>query len=362
MNRFVISLLLFALSTACSTPASRKPEPKSNPEATSFGQQLVQFERKLELLRKEHLIPGMSAAFVRSNELVWSKGFGFSEIKSKIPAHPETVYHLSSLTKLFAATVVLQLVEEGKIDLDKPLSFYGIKSRSGETDRVTVRHLLTHTSESTPPGTRYRYNGTRFGELDRVLEHVTRKRFGLLLTEGIIDPLALSSTAPNPEDLESCRMARKDPRKILVALAMGYESAGKKPVPYATYFGTSAGMVSSVMDMAKFSVAYDHDRLLKPETRKAATTAFTMTNTVPEIRFPCGLGWFVQEFRNQKILWHHGLWQGTSALIVKIPDQGTTFVLLANSDRLSSTFDLGVDENVSRSPFARTFLDRFLAP
>ena len=74
---------------------------------------------------------------------------------------------------------------------------------------------------------------------------------------------------------------------------------------------------------------------------------------------PYGYGWFVQEIENKKVLWHYGQWTGISSLIVKVPEQKITFVVLANSDILSSAFDL-VNGDVMNSPYASLFLYSFV--
>lgn len=68
------------------------------------------------------------------------------------------------------------------------------------------------------------------------------------------------------------------------------------------------------------------------------------------------LGWFVQRLRGATVIWHYGWDQANSTLIVKVPERNATFVLLGNSEALSRKFDLGQDEKVTRSPFAKEFL------
>jgi CubicO group peptidase (beta-lactamase class C family) len=215
---------------------------------------------------------------------------------------------------------------------------------------------LTHTSEGSP-GERYRYNGTRFGHLDRILERVTTKRFAHLVSTQILDPLQLVNTGPNPQDETNCKLANRVPNLINIKLAMGYDAKGKKAIAYPQYFGTSAGMVSTVLDVAKFSIAYDLNMLLKAETREKSWTAHT--NSLGE-KLPYGLGWFIHEHDGKKIVWHYGWWQGNSSLIVKIPSEGATFVLLANSEMLSSPFGLGLDANVFKTKFAEAYLTNFV--
>jgi CubicO group peptidase (beta-lactamase class C family) len=109
-----------------------------------------------------------------------------------------------------------------------------------------------------------------------------------------------------------------------------------------------------VRNVARFSVELDDDRLLKQETRD---WAFTPTLSSKGKSLAYGLGWFVQERKRGKPVWHYGWWDGDSSLIIKVPGRNLTFILLANSDGLSCKFDLGKDEDVTRSPFPRAYLN-----
>ena len=300
-------------------------------------------------MRQRYRVPGMSAALVADDRVVWTRGFGHADVASGTPATPDTVYHLASLTKPCAAVVLLQLVEAGRLDLDAPVSQYGVALESPGV--VRVRHLLTHTSEGVP-GERYHYNGSRFALLDRVIAGVTGTSFATELGQRILEPLGLYDTAPNPRQPRRCAEARRDADAFARRLATGYDDDGITPVAYQAYFGTAAGLVSTVGDMARFAIAVDTGRLLRPATRELAfTPAVSPSGAV----LPYGLGWFVQEHRGTTLRWHYGLWTGTSSLIVTVPERRLTFILLANSAGVS-LFGLGSGD-VLRSPFARAFLD-----
>ncbi|HEX8847823.1 MAG TPA: serine hydrolase domain-containing protein, partial [Pyrinomonadaceae bacterium] len=126
----------------------------------SDAERIARLETLLENLRQELKIPAYSAAIVKDQKVLWAKGFGYADVENKIPATEHTPYHLASLTKTFASTILMQLVQEGKIKLDDPVSKYGITLESDGV--IRVRHLLSHTSEGNP-GEQYRYNGNRFG-------------------------------------------------------------------------------------------------------------------------------------------------------------------------------------------------------
>ena len=163
-------------------------------EQPSESARVARFETMLESLRQELKIPAYSAAIVKDQKVIWAKGFGYADVENKIPATEHTAYHLASLTKTFASTILMQLVQEGKIKLDDPVSKYGITLESDGV--IRVHHLLSHTSEGNP-GEQYRYNGNRFAELDKVVERATGKSFAELLIANILDPLGMNETAPN---------------------------------------------------------------------------------------------------------------------------------------------------------------------
>jgi CubicO group peptidase (beta-lactamase class C family) len=311
---------------------------------------LRRLEENLERLRTRWNVPGMAAGVARSNQIIWTKGFGYADVAAKRPVTPDTVFHLASLTKPFAAVVLLQLVEAGRLDLDAPVADFGIDLRADGV--VRVRHLLTHTSEGRP-GEKFRYSGNRFARLDKVLEQVTGSSFAQVVGERILDPLGLTNTSPNPYAPAACVAAHRDPAQFLQRSARGYAFDGQTPVDYPKHFVTAAGLVSTVGDVLRFSMALDGDRLLRPATRQMA---FTPAQSPKGKTLPYGLGWFIQQRRRETIVWHYGWDKANSTLIVKVPDRQLTFVLLGNSEALSRKFDLGQDEDVSRSPFAREFL------
>jgi CubicO group peptidase (beta-lactamase class C family) len=322
--------------------------------ARSPARNLAEFRWRLERHREDWGIPGFAAAVVRDGEVVWARGFGFADLAWRQPAEPHTVYHLASLTKTFAAAVVLLLAEEGKLGLDDPVVKYEVEmENAGE---VTVRHLLSHTSKGVP-GTRFQYDGARFGKLDQVIAAASGRSFGELLVERILRPIELRDTAPNPEDAAAFALTGLDREDFRHRLATGYASDGFTRVAYPQYFGAAAGLVSTAVDMAHWAIAILAGRVLRPESW---ALAFTPAASPDGKRFPYGLGWFVQEERGVKLVWHYGLWTGNSSTIVLVPDRGLAFVALANSDMLTRKFDMWMDGDVLHSPFAREFVEAFV--
>jgi CubicO group peptidase (beta-lactamase class C family) len=390
----------------------------------------------------------------------------------------------------------MQLVQDGKIKLDDPVSKYGITLESDGV--ITVRHLLSHTSEG-KPGEQYRYNGNRFGELDKVVQRSTGKSFGELLIANILDPLSMNETAPNVPRIvntkspsAASRVAEEEVKAAVMDIISGFNSGNVEQIerrlapqqnrfpgeggfltsfidatelraafqagfkikfetqnleaavygdsaiatfllsgtvtppggnprndgpwrgsffwnkqdgawklvhshqsaltrpmitekhqqrfdavvktlaqPYAldrefkttkiSYpqgFSTSAGLMSTVLDMAKYDIAIDQNKFLTKETQQLA---FTPTVSTRGEELPYGLGWFTQNYKGTKLLWHYGYWTGNSSFILKVPERNMTFIIMANSDNLSRPTDLGSGEALS-SPVGMAFLKTFIFP
>lgn len=314
------------------------------------------FPADLDALRVQLRIPGMAAAIVEDGQIIWATGFGQAIVESGIEATSSTPFHLASLTKPFAATILMQLVEEGSVDLDDPVSDYGVTITSSGV--ISVRHLLTHTSEGIP-GSGYSYNGSRFGNLGQVIQSASGRSFGDLLVERILEPLGLQKTAPNPRQPEAFSLTGLDRDQFLLEMAAGYEVNGSvvRPREHPSYFGAAAGLVASAEDMAAFSMAIDEGQFLSSETWDQV---FTPAASNSGEALPYGLGWFIQEYQGVKLQWHYGYWTTNSSLIVRAPELGLTFVVLANTQTLSSPYGLGADNNVMRSAVARLFVEEYV--
>ena len=301
---------------------------------------LAALEAHLAQLCEELSIVGMAAGVLRGRELIWFRGFGYADLMEKTPVTRHTPFHLASLTKTFASTLLMQLVENGRLNLDSPAADYGIKLKSHGT--ITVRHLFAHTSGGNP-GERYQYDGSRFGQLDRVLEQITGRSFEANLNRIIVQPLGLKNTGRMGETFD-------------VALASPYELNDKGDLvrgAYPTYFGSSAGLVASVADYAEYIVALKDNRLLRSET---LSLAWTPTRSTAGHDLPYGLGWFVETVKDAKVIWHYGYWHCVSTLVAIVPEQDQAFFAFANTDVSSRGFDLGCG-HIVRSPVGAKFLE-----
>jgi hypothetical protein len=110
--------------------------------------------------------------------------------------------------------------------------------------------------------------------------------------------------------------------------------------------------------MAKYDIAIDQNKFLTKETQQLA---FTPTRSTKGEALPYGLGWFTQNYKGTRLLWHYGYWTGNSSFILKVPERDMTFIIMANSDNLSRPTDLGSGDALT-SPVGIAFLKTFIFP
>lgn len=369
MKRFVSITTLILLITFTGNSQGKKDFRATHSVA------LNKFELRIEKLRKKYSIPSLSAGLATDDNLFWKKGFGYADIENKIIPDENTIYHLASITKTFGSIILLQLVEQGKIKLNDPVTKYDIHlgARWNDDSRIQVQHLLTHTSQGNSlnafkPGYSFHYNGDYYGRLGQVIAS-SGKSFGELLVENIINPLNLKHTAPTVDDSLNFNLTgyNQDTIRKLMAKPYDYDKKNNKviPIKYPVHFSPAAGLISSVSDLAVYSHAIDEGKFLNDTTWQQVFTPYVSKRGRT---LSYGEGWFVKTFKGIKYVWHTGLWQGVSSLIIKVPEKKLTFIILANSQDLSRPFYAGfpiyfrrsLHKNLKASPFARAFMKGFV--
>lgn len=320
-----------------------------------------QFIMGLDSIRTQLNIPGMAVAVKQRNTILLKQGYGYSDLENKIPVTSQTTFRVASVTKTLTSTLVMQLVEKKKLNLDNPITAYGIDL--GDSS-ITVKQLLTHTSDGVP-GKYFQYNGYRFGLLGPVLEKASGVPFYRLLTERILIPVNMLSSAPSISLNQFYEYKTINPLILpffdtaFSRLAKPYELTGSgtvKRIEYINEFGAFGGLVTNVEDLLKYSDAIDHNSLISQSTQKRI---FTPNRTDNGAITPYGMGWFVQSYKNRDYYWHYGQTQGESALFVKVPSLELTLVVLCNTDKLSQPFPLG-DGDLFMSPVASLFYHCFI--
>jgi CubicO group peptidase (beta-lactamase class C family) len=322
---------------------------------------LLLFERYLEPLRVSAGIPGLSAAIYQDGQPVWETGLGMRDLEASHPATVSTPYLIGDLTQPLTAMLVLYCADRGMLRLDDPI---GNWAPTIETPGSTLRQLLTHLHPAAPNG--FRYDNSRYAHLARPIEACFKQPFRKAIASEVFDALGMTTAVPGydiatvPEELRQLFDDERLERyaAVLQQLAVPYRvdrraRATRNTIP-ATGVDGASGLIASVRDLARFDRALWTE--LRPETLNMAWTN-TTHNGLPT---PFGLGWFVQNYNGEKLVWHFGyVPDAYSSLILKVPSRRLTLILLANSDGLSAPFSLH-EGDVTSSLFARTFLRLFL--
>jgi CubicO group peptidase (beta-lactamase class C family) len=253
-------------------------------------------------------------------------------------------------------------VDQGGVPLDEQVI---ARTPSFGEPQTTLRQLLSHTQ---PDGSGYQYSPGRFAALTPVVEQCGQAPYRALLTWEILDRFAMLDSSPDyvmatptPADaalFDSNHLARF--ADVIARIATPYRINSGRPqrnndAPHPRV-DAADGVISSVRDLVRFDNALGADALLAEATRNAAWTQ-TVNGAGP---LPTGLGWFVQNYHDEPIVWQFGLTRGGhSALIVKVPNRGLTYIILANSDGLAAPFTLESGD-VTSSLFASLFLRMFV--
>jgi CubicO group peptidase (beta-lactamase class C family) len=321
------------------------------------------FERYLDSLREQAGIPGMSATILQNGVTVWGRGFGRQNVDSPAPPTLDTPYAVGNLSQAFGATLLLKkCFDEGHAELSDPVIRWEPRYSEPTT---TLYDLLTHL---TPAGV-FRYNPARFATLTAVLDECGDVRYDLLLTEEIFDRLGMADSVPGhsliaPTGTDAALFTAETLQRYAdvvrrMAVAYRVDRSGRATRSDITPVRADAahGIVTTANDLARFDSALNAGTLLTSSTRQAAWTQGNNASGP----IPTGLGWFVQNYNNEPIVWQFGLVDGGhSSLIMKVPNRGITMILLANSDGLSAPFALE-NGDITTSLFAQLGL-RLLVP
>ncbi len=305
------------------------------------------------------------AALVAENGKVVYKGaFGMANMEWGIPNTPDTRFRLGSITKQFTAMLTLQLVEQGKIKLDGKITDYLPDYRKDIGEKVTVHHLLTHTSgipsytgqpgflenvSRNPykvgefvkkyasgnlefePGSKFAYNNSGYFLLGAIIEQVTGKSYEQALKENILDPAGMKNTGYDHHNT------------IIPKRATGYSKTSEgytnaayldMSIPYA-----AGSMYSTVEDLHLWDQALYTDKLISPQSKALMYKPFLSDYAY---------GWvirnasFKQNDKPVQLIAHGGGINGFTTTIVRYPNEKNLIVMLDNTgtgylDRLSES-------------------------
>jgi CubicO group peptidase (beta-lactamase class C family) len=324
---------------------------------------LSRFGDYLESLRAQAGIPGLAATMASTTDVTFERAFGQQDIERNVFARTDTPFPLDASTQLVVAAQALRCVEEGRLSLDDTVGKFDSTSADAG---ATLRQILTHTTAAAD-GLRFSYRPNRLAPLAAAISACAGDSFsGAMIS--LLERLNMRDSVPG-SDGRSWPPASADPggavseryTALLGRLATPYTVDANRKASASRYsataFSPASGLISTALDLAKFDLAIKRGQLLRAETLALAWAPPVGANGQ---RLPHGLGWFVQSYNGEPIVWQFGVSDsGSSSMILTAPFRGLTLILLANSSGLARPFSLEAGD-VTVSPFARLFLEIFV--
>ncbi len=295
-------------------------------------------------MQKQH-IPGLSLAVVKEGKIIKVAGYGLANIEHNIPAKPETVYKIASVSKQFLATGIMLLAQEGKLRVDDNVSKY-LDGTPATWQAITLRHFLTHTSgvvREAPGfdpfkvqddfdviktafdlplrftmGEKYEYCNVGYFSLAEIIRRVSGKGWEEFLHERVFAPTGMTATRATTT------------KAIIPNRADGYDwnkNAQQNALEYLA-LRPSGAFLSTVLDLAKWDAALYTDKVLTQATREQMWTPVRLNSGATH---PYGFGWELAPRGNHKHVGHGGSLPGFRSYFSRFVDDKLSIIVLTNS-------------------------------
>jgi CubicO group peptidase (beta-lactamase class C family) len=334
-------LVLLAVALGLATTSTARSEPQD--ETARVDQLFQQWDKPAS--------PGCAMAAMKDGRIVHKRGYGMADLDRGEKITPATVFHVGSISKQFTATAVLMLEHEGKLSLDDAAKTY-VPELPDFGVKITLRHLLHHTSGlrdqwellrlagwrpgdlitdedvltimsrqralNFPPGSEFLYSNTGFTLLAQIVKRVSGKTFRSFTTERIFQPLAMEHTH-----------FRDDHAEIVKNIAYGYGQKGNRfdlNVPNFDTVGATS-LLTTVEDLALWDENFYTARLGGEAIIKELQQPGRLDDGTA-IDYAAGL--VVTKYRGLKIVEHAGADAGYKAAMMRFPDQHFSVATLCN--------------------------------
>jgi CubicO group peptidase (beta-lactamase class C family) len=304
-------------------------------------------------------IPGTTVAVVKDGEIFLAKGYGYADVKSQTPVVADkTLFHIGSVTKLLTWTAVMQLFEQGKLDLHADVNRYlppDVQIPDTYAQPITLHHLMTHTpgfedrlgnifrfgkndavpldtyvaqqmpTRVYPPGEIIGYSNYGAALAGYIIEQVSGMSYEQYIEENILDPL----------DMDRSSIRQPVPPELADDLALGHLQTPLGVRPFMEYFPSApvVGLSATATDMAKFMIAHLQDgryrdtRILHPATAQLMhQQQFTQDPRIIGVTY----GFVEWERNGQRLLWHGGSTGLFQSTVVLLPEHNLGFFVGCN--------------------------------
>ncbi len=304
-------------------------------------------------------LPGIAVGVVADQELAWSAGFGFANVREKVPMTPATRFRMASHSKVFTATAIMQLREQGKLRLDDPvtkyLPWFTVKPAGEDDGPITIEQLLTHSSglpreagdhwssndfptteevkqlmgdrqAAFPPATRWKYSNLAYTIAGMVVEAVSGQTWAAYLQANVFDPLGMSNSSVD-----------RDVPGLTVGYGRRMPDGTREVIPFidARGMGPATGLTSNVEDMAKF-VSAQFRKGPRGGNRILSTASLREMHRVRSLEnnwtTGTGIGFGVNRFRDKVYVGHGGGYLGNTTNTSIQLDSKVGVIVLTNTN------------------------------
>lgn len=346
-------LLTLIVVLATSVSAGVSGTPTQSPANARFEAIAALAQQKMQ----EHRVPGVALGIL-DNASMTIRGLGVTSVEDPLPVTEHTVFPIASISKTFAATAMMRLVEQGKVDLRAPVRTYlpdfRVQDEAVSRD-VTVWHLLTHTGgwegqvsgpdrgddtlknflttitglmQIAPPGAAWSYNNAGFSIAGRVIETVTGRSINRAMRELVFTPLGLAHAGTTAGDFITARFA------LGHATRGGSAPALQRPfVPSTSVTAGGVGVcMTDLLAYAKFHLgdgtAANGDRVLSRASVELMRTAQLRKQSTDD---DMGIGWHLRTVGPVRVAAHGGTLAGHILLLEIVPERNFAIAILTNS-------------------------------
>jgi len=306
----------------------------------------LEIENKVDSLMMplvdEGILSGSILIAIRGN-ILFAKGYGLADREQNIPNTPETILPIGSITKTITAIAIMQLQENNKLNINDKLNNYLDDFPNG--DKITIYHLLTHTSgipsynwlrsDNKPqelevvinwvkelelksvPGEKFMYSNSGYALLTLIIEKVSGMKYEDYIKENIFIPCNMENTG---------LYSMNNP---LNNMAFGYGRVDydgfKKAAPPSPLAKGDGDLYSTVKDLYKFVMAFYNNKLISPESRRQMLDTYKNNYA---------LGWIIEKMHDEKLVYHNGGELGYMSNMMSFNDNELLVIYLFNSDFL----------------------------
>ena len=339
-------------------------------ESKEVEQFVIELDKKIPQLLNDFIVPGTAIAIIENGEIILQKGYGYSNVDKKSKVTSTTGFNIGSISKTVAAWGVMKLVQDGKIDLDSPaekyLTRWHLPNSDFDSDKVTIRRLLSHTAglslhgypgwsptDDLPtieeslngtnngpgrvemimePGTKWKYSGGGFSILQLIIEEVTGRKFEDYMQSEILSPLRMNQSSYIIDDA------------IMKTSSLEHNNFGEE-IDFELFTAqAAAGLHTTIEDFTKFALASLYANRNNNLQILTASTLENMMEPAAVSQGTYGLGYQVDSIQGTSMVLrgHGGANSGWHAFLMVEPSTNDGFVMITNG---------GAGHNIYRQVF-----------